>query len=101
LLLFTELPRETVWKILMGFALGSHEAVKRGEKPPYCRFCATKNTPSRPLRLFTKQFQKAKSQKLIFTILDDWPLYNGELTEMVVPPERLGNALKESGTPAR
>src|SRR5918994_1731118 len=26
----------------MGFTLESYEALKRGEKPPYCRFCATK-----------------------------------------------------------
>jgi hypothetical protein len=47
---------ETVWKIRMGFTLGSHEALKRGEKPLYCHFCATKNTRFRPLQLFSKQF---------------------------------------------
>ena len=33
--------------------------------------------------------------------LGNWPRYKDELKEMVVPPERLGNALKESGAPAR
>src|SRR5215216_2903060 len=49
-----EFPRrpllETVWKIRMGFTMGSDETLKRGEKPSYCRFCATKtrhlDTPS-------------------------------------------------------
>ena len=39
----------------MGFPLEPHEPVKRGEKPSYCRFCATKNTRSRLLQLFFKQ----------------------------------------------
>lgn len=33
--------------------------------------------------------------------LADWPRYRTELREMVVPSERLGKALKESGAPAR
>src|SRR5215217_4439641 len=37
-------PSETVWKIDMGFPLGSHKTLKRDQKPPYCRFYATKNT---------------------------------------------------------
>src|ERR671921_2053295 len=64
--LFSERPRETVWKIRMGFTLGSHEALKRGEKPLYCHFCATKNTRFRPLQLFSKQFQKGHSRKPSF-----------------------------------
>jgi hypothetical protein len=35
---------------------GLHEALKRGEKPPYCRFCASKNTRFRPGELFSEQF---------------------------------------------
>jgi hypothetical protein len=61
--------RETVWKIRMGLTLGSHERVKRGEKPPYCRFCATKNTRSKPLQLFSKQFQKGNSRQFIYSRL--------------------------------
>ncbi len=33
--------------------------------------------------------------------LANWPRYRAELREMVVPPERLGKALNESGAPAR
>jgi hypothetical protein len=33
---------ETVWKIRMCFTPRSHKALERGEKPPYCHFCATK-----------------------------------------------------------
>jgi glycerol-1-phosphate dehydrogenase [NAD(P)+] len=33
--------------------------------------------------------------------LENWPRYRDELKELVVPPERLGNALKESRAPAR
>jgi glycerol-1-phosphate dehydrogenase [NAD(P)+] len=35
------------------------------------------------------------------SFLENWPRYKDELREMVVPPERLGNALQESGAPAR
>jgi hypothetical protein len=40
--LFTLLPRETVWKIRMGFTLGSYEALKRGEKPLIAAFAPPK-----------------------------------------------------------
>ncbi len=33
--------------------------------------------------------------------LENWPRYREELSSLVVSPERLGNALKESGAPAR
>ena len=33
--------------------------------------------------------------------LENWPRYKDELQEMVVSPERLGNALRESGAPVR
>src|SRR5215212_8556685 len=35
------------------------------------------------------------------SFLENWPRYRDELKELVVPPERLGNALKESRAPAR
>jgi glycerol-1-phosphate dehydrogenase [NAD(P)+] len=34
-------------------------------------------------------------------LLENWPRYRDELSEMVVSPERLGKALEESGAPAR
>ena len=40
----------------MGFTLGSHEALKRGEKPPYWPLLRHQNTRFRPIQLFTKQF---------------------------------------------
>jgi hypothetical protein len=51
----------------MGFTLGPHKAVKRGEKPPYCRFCATQNTRSRPVYLFSKQFLEVVFSETIST----------------------------------
>jgi glycerol-1-phosphate dehydrogenase [NAD(P)+] len=33
--------------------------------------------------------------------LADWPRHRAELTEMVLPPEKLGRALKEAGAPSR
>src|SRR5215212_8657087 len=35
------------------------------------------------------------------SFLENWPRYRDELKELVVPPETLGNALKESRAPAR
>ena len=35
------------------------------------------------------------------SFLENWPRYRDELKELVVSPERLGNALKESRAPAR
>ena len=61
--LFTELPRGTVLKIQMGFTLGSREALKRDEKPPYWPLLRHQNTRSRPVQLFSKQFQKGSSRK--------------------------------------
>jgi hypothetical protein len=51
-------PSETVWKIRMGLTLGSHETVKRGEKPPYCRFCATKTHDLNPSSYFPNSFSR-------------------------------------------
>jgi hypothetical protein len=36
-------PSETVWKIRMDFTLESHEALKRGEKRPHCRFAPSEH----------------------------------------------------------
>jgi hypothetical protein len=54
--LFIRLPRETVWKIRIGCTLGSHETVKRGEKSPCCRFCATKTRDLVPSSYFPNSF---------------------------------------------
>src|SRR5215217_3901410 len=66
----TRFPRrtllETVWKIRMGFTLGSHEALKGGEKPPYWPLLRHQNTRFRPIQLFTKQFQSTYSRKVGF-----------------------------------
>src|SRR5215210_809098 len=43
----------------MGFTLESHKVLKPGEKPPYYRFCATKNTRFRSVQLFSKQFLRS------------------------------------------
>ena len=51
---------------------------------------------------YSKKIERWKGCRPQFEdFLENWPRYKGELTEMVVPPERLGNALKESGAPAR
>jgi glycerol-1-phosphate dehydrogenase [NAD(P)+] len=51
---------------------------------------------------YSKKIERWKSCRPHFEgFLANWPQYKDELKEMVVPPERLGNALKESGAPAR
>jgi hypothetical protein len=49
-------PSETVWKVQMGFALGSHELEKTGREVPLSPRCATENTRFRLLQLFSKRF---------------------------------------------
>src|SRR5215213_1631814 len=51
-------PSETVWKIGMGFPLGSHKTLKRGQKPPYCRFYATKTRDLDPSSYFPNSFSR-------------------------------------------
>ena len=64
LLLFTGVRGEKVWKIRMGAPLCEGPWVgKTGCKAPLSPLCATKNTPSRPVHLFSKQFLKGDSQK--------------------------------------
>src|ERR671921_2752969 len=51
---------------------------------------------------YSKKIERWKSCRPHFEgFLANWPQYKDELKEMIVPPERLGNALKESGAPAR
>ncbi len=51
---------------------------------------------------YSKKIERWKGCRPQFEgFLENWPRYKDELREMVVPPERLGNALKESGAPAR
>jgi glycerol-1-phosphate dehydrogenase [NAD(P)+] len=51
---------------------------------------------------YSKKIERWKSCRPHFEgFLANWPQYKYELKEMVVSPERLGNALKESGAPAR
>ena len=51
---------------------------------------------------YSKKIESWKSCRPQFEgFLANWPRYKDELKEMVVPPEKLGNALKESGAPAR
>src|SRR5215216_2879582 len=58
----SEFPRtpllETVWKIRMGFTMGSDETLKRGQKPSYCRFCATKTRYLDPSSYFPNSFRR-------------------------------------------
>jgi hypothetical protein len=56
--LFTEVPRETVWKIRMGFTLGPHESAKRGEKHPYRCFALPKTRVSNPSNYFPNSFRR-------------------------------------------
>jgi hypothetical protein len=50
----------------MGSTLRSHEAVKRCEKHPFCRFAAPNICAPDLSQLFSKQFQKGYSRKLSF-----------------------------------
>ena len=51
---------------------------------------------------YSKKIERWKGRRRqLEGFLKNWPRYKGELTEMVVAPERLGNALKKSGAPAR
>ncbi|MDQ4042566.1 MAG: iron-containing alcohol dehydrogenase [Actinomycetota bacterium] len=51
---------------------------------------------------YSKKIERWKNCRPQFEdFLKNWPRYKDELKEMVVPSERLGNALKESGAPAR
>lgn len=51
---------------------------------------------------YSKKIKRWKGCRPQFEgFLANWPRYKDELREMVVLPERLGNALKESGAPAR
>lgn len=51
---------------------------------------------------YSKKIERWKGCRPQFErFLENWPRYKDELREMVVPPEKLGNALKESGAPAR
>ena len=77
LALFTDVPRETVLKIQMGFTLRSREALKRDEKPPYWPLLRHQNTRSRPVQLFSKQFQKEYSRKPIYGLANSYLLGPG------------------------
>jgi glycerol-1-phosphate dehydrogenase [NAD(P)+] len=51
---------------------------------------------------YSKKVERWKScRPQLERFLENWPRYKDELKVMVVPPERLGNALKDSGAPAR
>ena len=50
------LPSETVWKIRMDSTLRFYRSEKTGSKAPLSLLCDTKNTRSRPLQPFFKQF---------------------------------------------
>ena len=67
--LFTELPRETVWKIRMASTLGIQEPVKRGEKHPYCRKAAPTTRDLDPSSYFPNSFRRL--------ILGNWVSGNG------------------------
>jgi hypothetical protein len=54
---------EAVWKIRMGSTLRFYGSEKTGSKAPLSLLCDTKNTRSRPLQLFSKQFRKGNSAK--------------------------------------
>jgi hypothetical protein len=54
--LFTELPRETVWKIRMNFTLGSHKTVKRGKEPLIAAFVPPKTRDLDPSSYFPNSF---------------------------------------------
>src|SRR5215217_4106509 len=42
----------------MGFTLGSHKTVKRGEEPPYCRFMPSKTRDLDPSSYFPNSFSR-------------------------------------------
>ena len=48
----------------MGFTVGSYKALKRGEKPPYCRFCVTKTRDLDPSSYFPNSFRRGFSETL-------------------------------------
>jgi glycerol-1-phosphate dehydrogenase [NAD(P)+] len=51
---------------------------------------------------YSKKIERWKGCRLQFEgFLENWSPYKDELREMVLSPEKLGNALKESGAPAR
>jgi glycerol-1-phosphate dehydrogenase [NAD(P)+] len=51
---------------------------------------------------YSKKIERWKGCQPQFEgFLENWPRYRDELRKMVISPERLGNALKESGAPAR
>jgi glycerol-1-phosphate dehydrogenase [NAD(P)+] len=51
---------------------------------------------------YRKKIERWKNCRPQFEgFLENWPRYRDELKDMVVPPKRLGNALQESGAPAR
>ena len=51
---------------------------------------------------YSKKLERWKGcRPQLENFLENWPRYKGELREMVVPPERLGDALNKSGAPAR
>src|SRR5215208_5903224 len=53
--LFTELPRETVWKVQTGSISWSSEAAERDEKAPFWALSAAKKRAIRPARLLSRQ----------------------------------------------
>ena len=54
--LFTELPRETVWKIRMPSTLGSQKSVKRGVEAVLLPLCGSKTPDLDPSSYFPNSF---------------------------------------------
>ena len=65
--LFTRVRGETAWKIRMGFTLRFYGSEKTGCKEPLSPLCDTKNTRSRLVQLFSKQFRKERSTNFALT----------------------------------
>jgi hypothetical protein len=49
---------ETVWKLRMGFTMGSHESARRGEKRPYGHFALPKTCDPDPSSYLPSSFSR-------------------------------------------
>src|ERR687885_497716 len=67
---FSNSLRETVWKIGMDFTLHSHESEKGAKSTLFSPLGAIKNSQSRSLQLFSKQFLEGEfSELLMYSVL--------------------------------
>src|SRR5215216_1942171 len=106
--LFTQVRRETVWKLRKGFVTGSYKTAERGERAPFPALGVTKRGAIRPAQRLSRQslegvFSEVRPSRVLGSPLQKfqksriWVIRCHAPEGSMLPTERIGPSLRDEG----